>query len=232
MDYSEEQKNELEALESIYFDEFCLISPSPTVFTIRVKSDINDIYCEDEDIVENLACSLKIAYTPKYPDTLPEVEILDTENLTDTDEEDLLNCVLEYGRENLGIVMVFSFVSCAQEWLNSKWDKLKKSRQEEAELRLKQAEEEEMKRFEGTRVTVESFLAWKQAFEEELGIYKKIKEKDSKKLTGRELFMQDQTLNESDLKFLVDAGEQVAVDESLFQDLDDLGLEDDLSDGE
>jgi len=62
------------------------------------------------------------------------------------------------------------------------------------------------KRFEGTRVTVESFLAWKARFDAELGA-KKIQDKEDKetrKLTGRELFLTDKTLNESDLKFLED----------------------------
>lgn len=40
-------------------------------------------------------------------------------------------------------------------------------------------------------------------FEQEMGInIKKEKDEKSKKLTGRELFMQDKSLNESDLKFL------------------------------
>lgn len=62
------------------------------------------------------------------------------------------------------------------------------------------------KRFEGTRVTVETFLSWKEKFDEEMG-YKKRKElaeREGKKLTGRELFMTDKTLDQSDLKFLDD----------------------------
>lgn len=43
--------------------------------------------------------------------------------------------------------------------------------------------------------------------------------------------MRDTTLNESDLKFL-DNGDAVKVDESLFQDMDDLDLDDDDEDDE
>lgn len=49
-------------------------------------------------------------------------------------------------------------------------------------------------------------MSWKMKFEEETGITKKREafEKEGKKLTGRELFMTDKSLNESDLKFLED----------------------------
>lgn len=84
-------------------------------------------------------------------------------------------------------------------------------------------------------MTIETFLSWKSAFEYELGITQR-KEKallENRKLTGRELFMQDITLNESDLKFLLEAGdsiESVKIDESLFQNINDLELDDDSDD--
>lgn len=54
-----------------------------------------------------------------------------------------------------------------------------------------------------------------------------------KKLTGRELFTRDTTLNDSDIKFLMEAGdsvESVKIDESLFQNIDDLELDSDEDD--
>lgn len=74
-------------------------------------------------------------------------------------------------------------------------------------------------------MTVETFLNWRNEFEKEFGIAeKKAKELDAnRKLTGRELFMRDQSLIESDLIFLQQAGdsiENVKIDESLFQNLD------------
>ena len=53
-------------------------------------------------------------------------------------------------------------------------------------------------------MTVETFMKWKLAFDEEFVSKRKARKIDaaSKKLTGRELFLQDKTMNESDLKFL------------------------------
>lgn len=46
-------------------------------------------------------------------------------------------------------------------------------------------------------------MRWKFSFEEEMGFLKKRNEEEkNKKLTGRELFMTDNSLNESDLRFL------------------------------
>lgn len=153
--------------------------------------------------------------------------------------------------------MIFSLVSSAQEWLNVKWDEHKKEIENKELEKVKAFEEAEQvkiiesigdlnhihssiyilqKKFEGTRVTVETFLTWRNAFEQEMGIVqKREKLSENKKLTGRELFMRDTTLIDSDLKFLMAAGdsvENVKIDESLFQNLDDLefGSDDDDED--
>lgn len=59
--------------------------------------------------------------------------------------------------------------------------------------------------FEGTRVSVETFMTWKAKFDAEMHALKGSKEAEGegkKRLTGRELFVADKTLNESDLSFL------------------------------
>lgn len=55
-------------------------------------------------------------------------------------------------------------------------------------------------------MTVETFLSWKEKFDEEMGYSKRkeLAEREGKKLTGKELFMTDKTLDQSDLKFLDD----------------------------
>lgn len=137
--------------------------------------------------------------------------------------------------ENLGMEMIFGLVSSAQEWLNQQWDEIKRQQDEDVEKQKLEVEEAERKRFEGTRVTVESFLTWRTQFEIDMGIAER-KEKaalENKKLTGKELFLCDNTLNESDIKFLLEAGdsiENVKIDESLFENIEDLDLDDDDDD--
>ncbi|XP_014471394.1 PREDICTED: RWD domain-containing protein 1 [Dinoponera quadriceps] len=226
MDYKDEQRNEIEALESIYCGELEILAIEPFyTFAIPIKTE------EYEPETENgLSCRLEFTYTSKYPDEPLHISITEQENF-EGDDEKLKAHLAEQMSENLGMVMVFTLVSTAQEWLNVQWDKIKLKREETAAQKLIEEEEAERRRFEGTRVTVETFLSWKEKFDEEMG-YKKRKElaeREGKKLTGRELFMTDKTLDQSDLKFL-DDGDAVKVDESLFQNLDDLDLDDDDDD--
>lgn len=191
----------------------------------------------DKDTQESgLSCNLIFTYTPTYPDEAPVVEIEEPVNFEEGYETKLLDHLQASIEENIGMEMIFTLVSTAQEWLNERWDDFKKTQEDERERKILEAEEAERKRFEGTRVTVETFMKWKMEFEESMGIAaKREKLSDNKKLTGRELFMRDNTLNESDIKFLIEAGdsiESVKIDESLFQALDDIELDDDDEDDE
>jgi len=239
MDYNEEQSTEIEALESIYPSELNMISSEPPyAFSIYIKSEAyensegNDGYC----------CTLKIIFTEKYPESVPLVEIVgedeenpaspDETNLEDDDITDLKSLIVSTAGENTGMAMVFTLVTAALEWMNELWDKRIKDKEEAEERKIREAEEAEMKRFEGTRVTEETFAVWKASFDLEMAMLNKDKDsekdKENRRLTGRELFLKDKTLGASDLKF-VEEGE-VPIDESLFDDLDDLDLDDDDED--
>ena len=70
-------------------------------------------------------------------------------------------------------------------------------------------------------IAVETFMRWRNEFEAEMGIAeKRAKENESnRKLTGRELFLRDQSLLDSDIRFLTENGdsiENVKIDESKF----------------
>ncbi|ELT96772.1 hypothetical protein CAPTEDRAFT_124119 [Capitella teleta] len=224
-DYQEEQQNELEALESIYPDELTVVAMEPfPCFQLPIST---------EDDSECVKCVLQFTYTAKYPDEAPLMEIAESENVDD----ELLTVLLEYMkeqvRENLGMVMVFTIVSSVQERLISFLEDAEKNRIEAEEKRVWDLEEAERKRFEGTRVQIETFLVWKAGFDAEMAELKALKNSKVKdapqKLTGKELFMRDHTLDDSDVKFLergASQGDSVQVDESLFQDMEDLDLGD------
>uniref|UniRef100_A0A1A9WEE5 RWD domain-containing protein n=1 Tax=Glossina brevipalpis TaxID=37001 RepID=A0A1A9WEE5_9MUSC len=229
--YQEDQNNEIEALDSIYCGEMEIFETQPVhKFRIPIATEEFDKYQEEN----GLACKLLFTYTSTYPDEAPLVEIDEPVNFAEDFEERLLEHIKKSIDEYLGMEMIFSLVSAAQEWLNERWDDHKKAQEEERERTLLAAEEAERKKFEGTRVTVESFMKWKMIFEETMGIAaKREKINESKKLTGRELFMQDNTLNESDLKYLLEAGdsiENVKIDESLFQAIGDIDFDDEDDD--
>ncbi|ORX64149.1 hypothetical protein K493DRAFT_365014 [Basidiobolus meristosporus CBS 931.73] len=68
VDYAEEQLNEIEALQSIYPEEYEELESEPHSFRILVNP---------EEEVEEFPCSLylNVTYTPTYPDELPEYKI-------------------------------------------------------------------------------------------------------------------------------------------------------------
>ncbi|KAL1416209.1 hypothetical protein MTO96_006469 [Rhipicephalus appendiculatus] len=201
-DFQEEQRNEIEALESIYPSELEILETEPFhAFTIDVKADAGD---QPED--EQMSVKLKFTYE---------------------DVETLVTALKEQVQENLGMVMIFTLVSAATEWLNQHTESVKFNKNEALRLQKEKDEEAERVKFEGTRVTVESFMAWKSKFDAEMA---EIRNKDkilnaSGKLTGRELFEKDKNLIDSDLQFMQEGEEDVKVDESLFQELEDLDLE-------
>lgn len=196
---------------------------------------------EGNELISSVADTITLSFecTPKYPDEPPVIEIVEqSDTIDDADGEELLQKLNDEASQSLGMVMVFTLVSSAIEWLNA----LKENADEKQRLaieRKKKAEEEaEQKKFEGTRVTVESFMRWKLAFEKEMATLKEAnKDQDiSGKLTGKQLFERDAGLVDSDLKFMEEgdvaadiAYDGVKVDSSLFEDLD---IEDELDDEE
>lgn len=208
-DYGEEQRNELEAIESIYPDSFTVLSEEPTSFTITVTSDAG----ENEETVE---VTLKFTYVEKYPDEPPLWEIFSQENLEDSDTEDILTLLKQQAEENLGMVMIFTLVTAVQEKLNEIIDQIKNRREEEKLRKEREAEEAEKRAFQGTVVTIENFLSWKARFEQEMVELKKKRQKEEEqpgkgKLTGKQLFETDHNLDTSDIQFLEDGKHSIII---------------------
>jgi len=262
--YDEEQEQELEALESIYPEELEILSrEKPISFQIAVKSQLVDPFAnaDEKEVgdsngeIPDAECILKFVLPETYPDALPEMEVVDPEesNLDETDVKGLLDKLRTEGDENVGMAMIFTLVSVALDWLTQNHEEKLTKAKEAAERKQAESEEAERKRFEGTRVTVETFMAWKMKFDAEMAELKRIEEKRREaegktggggNLTGKELFSMNADLDDSDIKFLGDDGggggddavvggggggvaSGVEVDETLFQDLEDLDFDDD-----
>jgi len=217
---NEEVKEEIEALMSIYEDDMEVLEESPNyVISMNVRS-MN----EPEDVPSML---LKLTYPADYPETSPlQIEYDDESEDYEAEDYSELDVVLkEVMEENQGTVVTFLVISAAIEWIEQHHIN-KKERHERKIREQKEAEEAILtKKLVGTKVTVENFMAWKMEFDAKRLEGKLRKNKDGKeKLTGRELFTQNATLNESDIQF-ISSEENVDFDEALFEDLDGLEIE-------
>lgn len=198
----DEQVEEREVLESIFPDE--ITDVSETEFKVTVALDIIN-----EEDSEPPKFSLSVKYPDDYPDVPPHLEIHTIPNapthpnFSVADDRDALLAGLdETIQENLGIAMVFTLVSTLKEAAEQLIEDRKNTEEKAREELALAAEREENKKFEGTKVTPESFLKWREGFlkemeelrikeeEERMAELKKAKVKEPVKLTGRQLWEQ------------------------------------------
>lgn len=146
-----------------------------------------------------------------YPDEKPSIQILNSVNLDESELDQLMTSMDRIADESLGTVMIFTLVSHVVEYLATRSEQEAIEFDQEKEKRQKEAEAEETKRFDGTPVSKETFLAWKAKFDAEILMVKIAEQKQneqsttgSKRLTGRAMFELDETLAESDLNFVED----------------------------
>lgn len=230
MDYSGEQEQELEVLESIYPDELEVFSRKYP--GVKFKVDVK-LEPQLEDVsaltTEHTVC-LQFTLPENYPDEAPVIGIeMEEARLGDDDEDDEdddqeqafddhgnkvvrklqslpdqihfddyvdeLSVSLQEQIENdmlLGMQMCFALISSAKElcetWFVDQLNELERKH----ELELQEREREEQKKFQGTKVTRESFLQWRSNFRAELGIdqrdAKRRQEAHHGRMTGRTIF--------------------------------------------
>ncbi|KAG5654536.1 hypothetical protein H0H81_001177 [Sphagnurus paluster] len=190
---SEAVLEELEVLESIYPEELSKIS----------EREI-EIDAEPDDPIDGAEEQLSL-------------RAVDGE-IDDDELEAILEELRSVGNDNIGMAMTFTLVSHLREQLSllvrTRTDRREKEEREKERLAL----EEEEARTRGTPVTVESFKAWKAAFDKEVAL-KKARDDEEKlkvltpkereewkrvgsRLSGRQLFeradrnLEDETLLE------------------------------------
>ena len=143
--YAEDQNNEIEALESIYANEFEIIEREPFPrFSIKLTT---------EDYEENevkLTCQIEFLFKSKYPDEAPRLEITEFgDDFEDDYKAQLEKMLNEEAQNNLGMVMIFTLVNAASEWMTNKVEERKEAIRLEKERKFKEQEEIEQKKFEG-----------------------------------------------------------------------------------
>lgn len=143
--YAEDQNNEIEALESIYANEFTIIEREPFAkFSIKLST---------EDYEENevkLTCQIEFEFKAKYPDEAPRLEITEfSDDFLDEYKPQLEKLLNDEAQNNLGMVMIFTLVSAATEWMTNKVEERKEATRLEKERKFKEQQEIEQKKFEG-----------------------------------------------------------------------------------
>ncbi|KAJ3063587.1 RWD domain-containing protein 1 [Podochytrium sp. JEL0797] len=247
MDHTQEQLEELEALRSIFFDEFAEpdVPTTPASFTLLVTMET---YYGPQPAPQY---HLKVTYTPEYPETLPVLTITQPVALDLEEVQELTQLLIESAQTQLGMAMVFGIHAAAKEaletYVGAKAERIEREREE----RLAAEEEAERLRTAGTKVTMESFLAWRKEFFVEMAASEKKKlmeklggpnsamakalvkqEANKGKLSGRALFEKDKTLAKSDAALM--GADDVDVDvaaEVLLAEAEGLEDDDEDSDG-
>ncbi|KAF4214957.1 hypothetical protein CNMCM8980_008814 [Aspergillus fumigatiaffinis] len=169
----EDQVEEREVLDSIFPEEITDISD--TAYRISINLDTPENDARDEEETEQPVLILQVSYPPEYPDVAPDLDISAPPNapkhpLLDIqeDRDRLLEALQPTIEENLGMAMVFTLVSTLKESAELLMAERANAVQAAKEMEAAKAEEEENRKFQGTAVTPETFLEWREKFRKEM----------------------------------------------------------------
>jgi len=246
MDYENQQKDEMEALQSIFMDEFILLNESPLTYELIILADMQST--EEENAIK---ARVRIEYPAAYPNELPSITVHVEHPLTIRDLEKLTQISDETCKYSIGMPMIYEVTEKMKDYLISRKDQAKTEEIEEEKLKaeLKKAETEnkykksfkidhEITTF--TPVTLENYKKWRESFdkqiEEEAQKAKSMTDKKTataaddmvKRQTGRQIFEQrriqkkktgDQKEEDKDGK---EEDEVFYYDEEAYEDLGDV----------
>jgi hypothetical protein len=151
---------------------------------------------------------LQIQYPLDYPDEAPRLDLSMPPNAPKhpffdihTDRDGLMSALEPTVEENLGMAMVYTLVLAVKDAAERLIAERQQAAEDEREHEIAKVEEEENRKFHGTPVTRESFLAWRTRFKEELEDAEKKRledalaedkkkrvAKDEVRLTGKQLW--------------------------------------------
>lgn len=225
---------EYEVLESIFPEEVERLSED--VLRIRVEP-------EDSFSAAKLVVSLQVHYTPEYPDELPNLQLEALEGeITDEEQEFLIEGMKTAGTESLGMAMVFTLTSWLSQALVGVLDDRARKLKEAEDKKFAEYEEAEAAKKRGTPVTPETFMALQKRLAEQArnrrnkaederirALTGKEREEYKKVLvrpTGRQLFETGKTSAQADLEYEDDdAGGEFSYDRYSREERDKVRLE-------
>ncbi|RAL17238.1 RWD domain-containing protein [Aspergillus homomorphus CBS 101889] len=202
----EDQIEEREVLDSIFPEE--ITDVSDTSYRISIALDVPE---NDVEETEPPVLILHVSYPEDYPDVAPELDISAPPNApkhpridVSEDKDRLLEALQPTIEENMGMAMVFTLVSALKESAELLMAERVNAIHAEREMEAAKREEEENRKFQGTAVNRETFLAWRDKFMKEIEeeekrlreekeaedrkAQKKTPGKEEKKLTGKQLW--------------------------------------------
>ncbi|KAF5745192.1 RWD domain-containing protein 1 [Tripterygium wilfordii] len=193
-DYAQEQAMEIEALEAILMDDFKEIhsgesglNTSKPCFQITLSPQDDEL---DESITTPVQLGLVFSHTEKYPDEPPLLNVKSIRGIQVNDLRILKEKLEQEASENLGMAMIYTLFTSAQEWLSESFGE---------DVNAENVEEEVAKDDviipHGEPVTVDTFMAWRERFEAELALERAklmpesaLSAAKEKKISGRQWF--------------------------------------------
>lgn len=201
----DEQKEEREVLDSIFPEEIHDVSDTE----LRISITLDLPQQSEEDVMPVIL--LNVRYPEAYPDEPPDLDVMNPPNApkhehlnVQEDKARLLDALQPTIEESMGMAMVFALVSALKDAAEVLISERQQAVQAMKDVEAAQAEAEENRKFEGEKVTRESFLAWQASFKQEMEEAKarrqaeiEAEEKkkrggkaEEKKLTGKQLWEQ------------------------------------------
>ncbi|EEB09074.1 RWD domain-containing protein [Schizosaccharomyces japonicus yFS275] len=153
-------EEEREILESIYPDELQLVNER----TFRITQTILP---EESHLEEEVSVIFTATCGDEYPEVVPEftIEYEPSSVLEDTDKDRVVALVKQNAEENIGMAMLFSLCSILKEEVIAMLEEKHQAEERRIEAEKQRQLAAENKKFQGTPVTRETFLAWKEKFD-------------------------------------------------------------------
>ncbi|KAK6884677.1 Protein GIR2 [Candida tropicalis] len=146
---------------------------------------------EDDDDEDEESKEIKLA-----------LNMAETIEFDRNDFNELLNKLNEESELNLGIPMIFSLITLLKEEAESLFENKLNLKNQEFELKRREKELKEQQKFQGTKVTIESWTKWRNDFRKEMKFEEIDKQRFIKmhngKLTGKQIFEQGLATTEGD----------------------------------